>query len=65
MSLQLNLKCIEIVSKMEKALKDLTTAHFTKIMLRMRNKQIFIFFDKIGLHPHFHSISGNNEGRFI
>ena len=55
--------------KMKKALKDLATAHFTKNILRVRNKQIliFFFFYKICfcIKAHFHNKSGNNVRHFI
>ena len=52
---------------MKKAGKDLTTAHFTKNMLRLRNMQILFFFYKICfcIKTHFYNKSGNNVGHLI
>ena len=47
--------------KMKKALKDLATAHFTKNMLRVRNMQIFTFFDKIHVFALKHNSITNQE----
>ena len=47
--------------KMKKALKDLTTAHFTKNMLRVRNTQILIFFYKICVFALKHISITNQE----
>ena len=53
--------CLLMLVKMKKALKDLTTAHFTKNMLRVRNMQILIFFYKICVFALKHISITNQE----